>query len=127
LGQQQLLLIVLGIIVVGIAIAISIQLFRQGAIDNKRDLLVNECNSLASIALGYYKKPMEFGGGGKSFVGWQIPGSMQATVTGNYTITNVQADELEITGTGTEVVTSPDSIEVRTTVTSNSVNTVVIR
>ncbi len=127
MGQQQLLLIVLGIIIVGIAIAISIQLFRQGAIDNKRDLLVNECNSLASIAIGYFKKPREFGGGGKSFVGWQIPGSMQSTTTGNYTISNIQHDELEITGTGTEVVTSPDSIEVRTTVTSNSYNSVVIR
>jgi hypothetical protein len=127
LGQQQILLIVLGLIVIGIAIAISMQLFRQGAIDNKRDLLVNECNSLASMAIGYFKKPREFGGGGRSFIGWQIPGSMQSTTTGNYTITNVQQDELEITGTGTEVVTSPDSIEVRTTVTADTYNTVVIR
>jgi hypothetical protein len=127
LGQQQILLIVLGLIVIGIAIAISMQLFRQGAIDNKRDLLVNECNSLASMAIGYFKKPREFGGGGRSFIGWQIPGSMQSTTTGNYTITNVQHDELEITGTGTEVVTSPDSIEVRTTVTASDYNTVIIR
>jgi hypothetical protein len=127
LGQQQILLIVLGIIVVGIAIAISIQLFKQGAIDNKRDLLVNECNSLASIAIGYYKKPKEFGGGGRSFLGWQIPSSMTSTTTGNYAITNVQQHELEITGTGTEVITSPDSIEVKTTVTPGSYNTVVIR
>ncbi|OGU73257.1 MAG: hypothetical protein A2V93_03045 [Ignavibacteria bacterium RBG_16_34_14] len=127
MGQQQILLIVLGIIIVGIAIAISIQLFRQGAIDNKRDLLVNECNSLASMAIGYYKKPREFGGGGRSFLGWAIPGSMQSTTTGNYTITIIQQDELEITGTGTEVVTGEDSIEVRTTVTSDSYNTLVIR
>lgn len=127
MGQQQILLIVLGLIVIGIAIAISMQLFRQGAIDNKRDLLVNECNSLASMAIGYFKKPREFGGGGRSFIGWQIPGSMQSTTTGNYTITNVQHDELEITGTGTEVVTSPDSIEVRTTVTASDYNTVIIR
>jgi hypothetical protein len=127
LGQQQILLIVLGIIVVGIAIAISIQLFRQGAIDNKRELLVNESNSLAAIAISYYKKPKEFGGGGRSFENWTIPGSMQATETGYYFITNVQQDELEITGTGTEVVTSPDSIEIKTVVTPFTYNTMIIR
>ncbi len=127
MGQQQILLIVLGIIVIGIAIAISMQLFRQGAIDNKRDLLVNECNSLASIAIGYYKKPKEFGGGGRSFIGWQIPGSMQVTTTGSYTISNASVDELEIIGTGTEVVTGSDSLEVRTTVTGDSYTTLIIR
>ena len=112
---------------IGIAIAISIQLFRQGAIDNKRDLLVNECNSLASIAIGYYKKPKEFGGGGRSFIGWQIPGSMQVTTTGNYTISSASNTELEIIGTGTEVVTGSDSLEVRTTVKADSYTTQIIR
>jgi hypothetical protein len=127
MGQQQLLLIVLGIIVVGLAIAVSMQLFRQGAIDNKRDLVVNESASLASNAIVYYKKPKELGGGGRSFQDWQIPGDMKTTVNGNYTITNVQNGELEIIGTGTEVVTGSDSIQVRTIVTGNTFNTEIVR
>ncbi len=42
MGQQQLLLIVLGVIIVGIAVILGIVLFRQNSIDQKRDLLINE-------------------------------------------------------------------------------------
>ena len=126
MGQQQILLIVLGLIVVGIAIAISIQLFRQNAIDNKRDLLINECNTLASLAIGYYKKPIPFGGGGRSFIGWDVPGNMQATMNGNYSAV-IFRDSVIITGTGTEVITGSDSIQVRTSVLSDSYRTQIIR
>ncbi len=126
MGQQQILLIVLGIIVVGIAIAISIQLFRQNAIDHKRDQLINECNNLASIAIGYYKRPIPFGGGGRSFLGWDVPNEIQSTMNGNYTA-DIYGDSVVITGTGTEVITGTDSIQVVTTVTKDSYNTLIIR
>ena len=126
MGQQQLLLIVLGIIVVGIAIAVSIQLFRQNAIDSKRDILMNECANIASIAIGYYKRPIEFGGGGKSFLGWAVPAELKSTVNGNYTAV-VFKDSVIITGTGTEVVTGTDSIQVRTTVSSDAYNLKIVR
>jgi len=125
LGQQQLLLIILGIIVVGVAIAISITLFRANAIDRKREILVNESHNIGSIAISYYKKPKMMGGGGKSFSGWTIPTTLQSTVNGSYTA-QVSASNVVITGTGTEVVTDEDSIKVETTVTSNEINSVVI-
>ena len=126
MGQQQLLLIALSVIVVGIAIAISMQLFRQNAIDRKREILINESSNLASIAIGYYKRPVQFGGGGKSFTGWTIPPSMVTTVNGSYT-TQVYSDSLVITGTGNEVVTGNDSIQVKTTVLADSYNSTIIR
>ena len=126
MGQQQILLIVLALIVVGIAIAISIQLFRQGAIDSKRDLVMNESANLASIAIGYFKRPIPFGGGGRSFVGWTIPGSMQTTTAGSYSA-EIFSDSIVITGTGTEVVTGTDSIEVKTTVLPNAYRSVIVR
>ena len=125
MGQQQLLLIILGIIVVGVAIAISITLFRGNAIDRKRELLVNESHNIGSIAISYYKKPKMMGGGGKSFTGWTIPTALQSTVNGSYTA-QVSASNVLITGTGTEVVTDEDSIKVETTVTANEINSVVI-
>ena len=79
MGQQQLLLIVLAIIIVGIAIAVSIQLFRSNAIEAKRDILIEETTSLGVMALQYFKKPAELGGGSKSFVGWTIPSQMIIT------------------------------------------------
>ena len=125
MGQQQLLMIVLAIIIVGIAIAVSIELFRSNAIESKRDILVNECSNLASIAISYYKKPREMGGGGKTFTGWQVPNSMVQTVNGSY-LAEVTAQQITITGTGTEVVTGNDSIKVQTIVTANNYYSVII-
>jgi len=101
LGQQQLLLIILAIIIVGIAIAISIQLFRASAIDGKRDLLMSECSNIATIAISYYKKPREMGGGGKTFTGWTIPTGLDSTANGTYSAT-VNAQSVTIPGLGTE-------------------------
>ena len=125
MGQQQLLMIVLAIIIVAIAIAISIQLFRSNAIESKRDILINECSNLATIAISYYKKPNELGGGGQTFIGWKVPSSMVITVNGSY-IAEVNSDQVVITGTGTEVVTGNDSIKVQTIVTADAINSIII-
>lgn len=125
MGQQQLLLIVLGVIVVGVAIALSITLFRANAIDRKRELLVNESHNIGSIAISYYKKPIMIGGGGQTFTGWQIPPALQSTVNGSYSA-QVSANNVVITGTGTEVVTGGDSIKIETTVTGNEINSIII-
>jgi len=126
MGQQQLLMIVLALIIIAIAIAISISLFRANAIEGKRDILIEETTSIGMMALQYYKKPQEFGGGGKSFLGWQIPNHMNQTVNGNFITADIQADEVRILGTGTEVVTGGDSIQVETVVTANNLYTVII-
>jgi hypothetical protein len=126
LGQQQLLLIALAIIIVGIAIAVSIQLFRSNAIEQKRDVLIEETTSLGYMAIQYYKKPAELGGGSKSFIGWSIPSQMVTTANGNFMTSTISADQVIITGTGTEVVTGTDTIEVQTIVTANTVNSIII-
>jgi hypothetical protein len=125
-GQQQILLIVLAIIIVGVAIAISIQLFRSNAIEAKRDVLIEETTTLGTMALQYFKKPVELGGGGRSFTGWKIPSQMNQTVNGNFMIAAVASDEVTITGTGSEVVTGNDSIKVQTIVSENEIQTIII-
>jgi hypothetical protein len=126
MGQQQLLMIVLALIIVAIAIAISVALFRSNAIDGKRDVLIEETTSLGTMALHYFKKPKEIGGGGQSFVGWTIPSQMTQTVNGNFMTASIAADEVVITGTGSEVVTGNDSIKVETTVRADEMFTTVI-
>jgi len=126
MGQQQLLLIVLALIIVGIAIAISITLFRSNAIEGKRDILIEETTSLGAMALQYFKKPEEIGGGGQSFEGFTIPPQMVTTVNGNFLTASIQADEIIITGTGSEVVTGGDSIRVQTIVRPEQMYTVII-
>lgn len=126
MGQQQLLMIVLAIIIVGIAIAISVQLFKSNAIEAKRDLLIEETTSLATMAIQYYKKPQAMGGGGRSFMGWEIPSQMVQTFNGNFMRAVVNATEVIITGTGSEAVTDTDSIKVETTVRPDGIFTTII-
>lgn len=127
MGQQQLLMIVLALIIVAIAVAISISLFRSNAIEGKRDILIEETSSLGIMALQYYKKPKELGGGDKSFVGWSIPKSMNQTINGNFMrVDEASEQEIRIVGTGSEVATGNDSIKVMTVVTPDKLYTEII-
>jgi hypothetical protein len=125
MGQQQLLLIVLGVIIVGIAVILGIVLFRQNSIDGKRDLLINEGMTVANNAREYFYKPTPYGGGGYSFDGWLIPSQMETSANGSYTAT-VNSDNVEIIGTGNELVSGTDLVEVKFVVTSDSVVTIIV-
>ncbi len=125
MGQQQLLLVVLGILIVGIAILVGIYIFRANAIEAKRNTITNELINLAGLAQQYYLKPAAMGGGNKSFAGWKIPNPLIVTANGRFEA-SINADNVIITGIGNEVVTGTDSIEVQTTVYSDSISTEII-
>lgn len=66
MGQQQILLIVLSVILVGIAVAIAINVF-QGASDQAElDTVANQLQNAALQAWTYWKKPASMGGADKS-------------------------------------------------------------
>ena len=67
MGQQQLLLIVLGVIVVGIAVVVGINLFNANAETSAQDSLVSQGTNMGALAQQYYKKPVAMGGGGNTF------------------------------------------------------------
>jgi hypothetical protein len=68
MGQQQLLLIVLGVIIVGIAIIVgAIPAFVSGMENANRDAVTHDVLKLASAAQGYFQKDAMLGGGGKTF------------------------------------------------------------
>ncbi len=126
MGQQQLLLIVLGVIIVGIAITLGIALFRENAIVNKRDILIHECTNIATGAMEYYKKPQSMGGGGRSFTGWSIPSDLSVSGNGRFEA-QISSSNIVITGTGNEVVTGTDSIKVQVTVYPDTISTTIIQ
>ncbi len=125
MGQQQLLLIVLGVILVGIAVAFGINLFRANAVDAKRNNVIEECVNLASMAQQYYMRPEAFGGGGRTFDNWKIPNQLAVTANGSYK-TDTESDKVIIIGTGNEVVTGNDSVKVKMTVSSHNYVTEII-
>ncbi|MCU7517225.1 MAG: hypothetical protein HF307_12695 [Ignavibacteria bacterium] len=110
-----MLLIVFGIIIVGLAVIMGISLFHSNSMDAKRNNVINESVNLSSMAQRYYVRPVETGGGGKSFIGWQIPPELLFTENGHYSAT-VSSSQVVILGTGNEVVTGADSVRIKTTV-----------
>ncbi len=119
MGQQQLLLIVLGIIIVGVAIVVGINMFTANAIEAKRNNVTNDLLHLAGEAQRYYKTPIAMGGGSNKFTGWVIPSGLRTNADGSFTAT-VNAQEVVLIGIGNEVVQGNDSVKVKMTVTANS-------
>jgi hypothetical protein len=67
MGQQQLLLIVLGVIIVGIAVVVGINLFNANAETSTQDSIVSQGTNIGAMAQQYFKKPLSMNGGGQSF------------------------------------------------------------
>ncbi len=63
MGQQQLLLLVLGIVIVGLAVVVGIQAFGENQSKANSDALVNDGVRIASDAQAWKLKPKAFGGG----------------------------------------------------------------
>lgn len=126
MGQQQLLLIVLSVIVVGIAVTMGIILFSSNAIEQKRNEIISECAMLASEAQLYYRRPSTMGGGEKSFNGWSIPPQYTTTEAGSFTANVTSSDNVIITGTGNELATDGDSVKVEVSVSPNNYSTTII-
>jgi len=104
MGQQQLLLIVIGVIIVGIAIVVGINLASTSAQSANRDAVIADLNNIGAYAQQYYRKPPSLGGGGNSFEGWTIPPSLATTGNGTYSISGEpQANVVTIVGTGNEI------------------------
>ena len=104
MGQQQLLLIVLGIIVVGIATVVGINLFSTSSSEINRDTIIGVLTSLSSDAQAYYLKEKQFGGGGGSYKGWKVPKSFKKHTNGKrYVKGKVRKNRVVLTGFGTDV------------------------
>lgn len=124
MGQQQLLLIVLGVIIVGIAVVVGINLFNAQAISANRDAVISDLNNLGTMAQQHYKKPTSMAGGGNTFTGWTLPASLDTTANGTYTIT-VIAQSVTIVGTGTETGDNGSSnVQATATVTPTAITSV---
>jgi hypothetical protein len=125
MGQQQLLLIVLGVIVVGIAVVVGINLFNANATSANRDGVISDLNNLSAMGQQYYKKPTSMGGGGNAFTGWTIPTGLDSTANGTYAET-VAASSVTIVGTGTETGNDGSNpVQATATVTANTISVAV--
>lgn len=127
MGQQQLLLIVLGVIIVGIAVVVGINVFTASSTSSNRDAVISDLTNLASMAQTYYRKPTALAGGNDAFTGWSIPTQLASTGNGAYTAT-VAAQSITLVGTGNQTGndgTNPVKVTMvvgPNTITSTTVN-----
>lgn len=133
MGQQQLLLIILGAIVVGIAVVVGITMFQDNAISANRDAVTNDLVALGARAQQYYRRPTTVGGGGTSFEGLTM-GKLVGPVTGDewvnpngtYSIMGTPTkQEVTMKGIGFEK-TDGQFVEVQCRVIADSLQTTVI-
>jgi len=124
MGQQQLLLIILALIVIGVSLAIANQLFNTNAEDSNKDSIVSELTNLGTIALQYYAKPVTTAGGGRSFTNWQIPSKLDTSTSGTYTIS--QANNNQLILIGSPIQGSGYTWNIRGTITKSGIVTEII-
>ena len=104
MGQQQLLLLVLAVIIVGIAIVVGITMFNAQAASANLDAVTNDLMDLGSRAQQYYIRPLSMGGGGGSFTNLEI-GHLWPAVVGATQVTNDNGTYTTTTGGQTITIT----------------------
>ncbi len=102
MGQQQLLLIVLSVIIVGIAVIVGINMFNDQAASSNLDAITSDLVNLASRAQQHFRRPTAMGGGGGSFA------LLTANAAGLAYLTNQPSNEngtysIKTAGTATTV------------------------
>ena len=103
MGQQQLLLLVLSIVIVSIAVYIGIDFFGIMMQQRHADLLVNHAVHVASEAITWRVEGSPFLGGGGSYSDLDTNGMVQLVMSeerlpGTFQITLANGDDLEVTG-----------------------------
>ena len=109
MGQQQLLLLVLGIVIVGLAVVVGIQAFGENQKKSNSDALVNDVVRIASDAQAWNLKPAAFGGGAGGFaglsfeqLGYVAPSGTYSNLNGEFEFTTITASSITITACDTQ-------------------------
>jgi hypothetical protein len=120
MGMNQLLLVILGMMLVGVAIYVGVSMFSANTVEATRNAIIVDLGYFAARANAYYWKPTTQAGGGKSFAGITLSQIFPMRENDNavYSIESAQADQCTIAGVGKVVTTNGDSIRVRIRVTT---------
>ncbi|GAB1367219.1 hypothetical protein MASR1M36_20900 [Candidatus Cloacimonadaceae bacterium] len=114
MGTQQILLIVLSVIIVGVAIAVGISMFNSQAYNSNKTAIASDAQSFATQVVQYYKTPTSQGGAGGvivddaagltaicGYMGFDPTTHQISNENGIFTIDIASATSVTITGLGT--------------------------
>jgi hypothetical protein len=114
MGQQQLLLVILGVIIVGIAITVGITMFKANAVESSRTAMINDLGYFAMRARQMYHKPKNIGGADRDFRGITLSmlTPLSENENGRYYIESSGKDSIVLVGVG-RIVVHDDTIRIR--------------
>ena len=103
MGQQQLLLLVIGVVLVGIAVLAAFEVLDRNYKQDEADGLLDRGLAIATHAVYWKSKNDPFAGGNQSYEtlttdGLQTLALDDATVRGRFAITAATESTLEVTG-----------------------------
>lgn len=103
MGQQQLLLLILGVIIVGLAIAVGVTMFAANSTEANKDGVTSSLMSLSANAYEFKIRPRTMGGGLPSYVGYSVPLRLQSDENGTYEVFgSITATQIQLRGTSSE-------------------------
>lgn len=114
MGTQQILLIVLSVIIVGVAIAVGITMFSNQAYNGNQQAVASELQNYGSQAIQYYKTPKSQGGAGQdstfvtqgnvaTFIGFDPTAFTLTSDNGQFKVTAASGTTVTLKGLGTEL------------------------
>ena len=98
MGQSQLLIIAISVLIIGIAILAGAGFFSDDAIEANKKAMINDVNHIAMNAVRYYRRIPALGGGGYSYLSYSLPVGYRSNLNGSYSATALSKDVLEIRG-----------------------------
>lgn len=102
MGQQQLLFVILGIIVIGIAIAAGISMFESQNVLTNRDSIISDLNELAANAYQFRGKLRTMGGGQGDYSTYTIPSMMATNANATYSVQSASVNSLSMLAVSAE-------------------------
>lgn len=100
--MQQLLIMLLAVIVVGLGIMTGLQRAEEGHQEAEKDALMQELLVVVGRAQAWYRAPSQLGGGGGSFNGLSLNAvNFDSTrFIGNYVLADIQDQSFRVIGVG---------------------------
>jgi hypothetical protein len=98
MGQNQILIIAISILIIGISILAGTGFFTDDETETNKKAMINDVNHIAMNATRYYRRIGALGGGGYSYLGYALPGGYRSNLNGSYSVNPLSQSALQIRG-----------------------------
>lgn len=111
MGQQQLLLIVLSVLIVGVAVAVGVTMFQSNAVESNRQAVISDLVNYAAKAQRHFRTPTQLGGGSRSFDNFYLSPIDTGNANGSYSLaTSTPSGATFVSGSMTAISSSSGSM-----------------